>query len=32
MTVGGWVFMIVAWGAVISLAVSCYIKLMRHRH
>jgi len=31
MTTGGWVFMIGAWTAIISLAVFCFSKVLRNR-
>jgi hypothetical protein len=31
MTTGGWVFMIGAWAAIISLAIFCFSKVIRNR-
>ena len=31
MTTGGWVFMIGAWTAIISLAIFCFSKVLRNR-
>ncbi|HZG52317.1 MAG TPA: hypothetical protein VEZ40_09280 [Pyrinomonadaceae bacterium] len=31
MTTGGWVFMISAWTAIISLVIFCFSKVLRNR-
>ena len=31
MSTGGWVFMIGAWAAIISLAIFCFSKVLRRR-
>jgi hypothetical protein len=30
MTTGGWIFIILSWGAILTLLIYCYTKILSH--